>query len=222
MVEDDAKIVELVSTYLTNWGFDVTSVQDFQHVTEEIQAANPDLILMDINLPYFSGYHWTQEVRKSSTTPIIFLSSQDDNLNMVMAMNMGADDFISKPFQLDYLVAKVQALLRRTYAFKGPDDDLSFEGATLNLEDGRISKNDTDISLTKNELKILHLLFKKPNQIVTKEDIMEKLWESEDFVDANTLSVNITRLRKKLAEIDFAKHVQTIKGRGYMLASTED
>jgi DNA-binding response OmpR family regulator len=217
LTEDDERIVELMSKALVNWGFVVQATEDFQRVTEDIRAFEPDLVLLDITLPFYNGFYWCQEIRKFSTVPIIFISSADENMNMVMAMNMGADDFIGKPFDLQVLVAKIQALLRRTYTFAVEEASLEFQGYVLDVEDSSLRFQEEVVPLTKNETKILHLLFKNPNQLVSKEKIMEKLWEDENFIDSNTLSVNMTRLRKKLLEIGFSRFIHTLKGKGYYL-----
>lgn len=224
IVEDEPQIVEIVSKALTSWNFDVFSVTDFQKVEKEVKEVKPDLVLMDIHLPFYNGFHWTKEIRKTSTVPIIFISSASDSMNMVIAMNMGADDFVSKPFDLQVLVVKIQALLRRTYSFDKIEkiNGLTFLDYTLDIEDGTLLFEGEKVYLSKNEVKILSLLIQHARELVLKETIMEKLWEDESFIDSNTLSVNMTRLRKKLLDIGFSKYIQTIKGRGYLLGEVDD
>lgn len=222
LVEDDEKMGRIIQTELHKWGFQVTTVEDFQQVMTEFQTVQPKLVLLDISLPYYNGYHWCQEIRKVSTVPIIFLSSADDKMNMLMAMNIGADDFIVKPFDFDVLIAKIQATFRRTYLFAGNEQLMSYQNVTLSLMDGELSYQGKVVHLTPNEAKILACFFLKPEQNVTKESIMEKLWESEEFISKNALTVNMTRLRKKIAVNGFPQLIHTIKGVGYMLVMPDD
>lgn len=222
LVEDDEKMGRIIQTELHKWGFQVTTVEDFQQVMTEFQTVQPKLVLLDISLPYYNGYHWCQEIRKVSTVPIIFLSSADDKMNMLMAMNIGADDFIVKPFDFDVLIAKIQATFRRTYLFAGNEQLMSYQNVALSLMDGELSYQGKVVHLTPNEAKILACLFLKPEQNVTKESIMEKLWESEEFISKNALTVNMTRLRKKIAVNGFPQLIHTIKGVGYMLVMPDD
>lgn len=218
IVEDDATITEVLAQHLTQWGFRCKSVENFQQVKVEVELFQADLVLMDISLPFYNGFYWCQELRKTSQIPIIFLSSANDNMNMVMAMNMGADDFIAKPFDLSVLVAKIQALLRRSYQFN-VGNSLSFSYGPYQFlpQENQLFFKNTPLILTPNESKILYLLFQNTGKIVSKEAIMEKLWESDEFIDSNTLAVNMTRLRKKLASIGLNDNIQTIKGKGYLL-----
>ncbi|MDR1522014.1 MAG: response regulator transcription factor [Streptococcaceae bacterium] len=202
LVEDDEKIVELLITAFKQWGFKSVGAQNFRNVTSEILAENPDLILMDINLPYFNGFHLTQEIRKTSTIPIIFLSSQEDKMSKVMAMNFGADDFIEKPFDLEILIAKIQAILRRAYTFSKNYTGLKFKGYELDLKANTVCLREKKIFLSKNEMCILHIFFENQNRLISRKKIMEKLWGNENFIDKNTLAVNINRLRKKLMDIE--------------------
>jgi DNA-binding response OmpR family regulator len=217
LVEDDEKMSGIIQTELQKWGFQVTTVVNFQNVTEEFQTVKPKLVLLDISLPYYNGYHWCQEIRKISTVPVIFLSSADEKMNMLMAMNMGADDFIAKPFDLDLLVAKIQAIFRRTYTFGTNEQMLSYQDVNLSLLDGELYYQEKVVHLTPNETKILACLFAEPEKKVTKEAIMEKLWESEEFISKNALTVNMTRLRKKITASGLPQLIHTIKGVGYML-----
>lgn len=216
IVEDDRQITQTVATFLKKWSFDVQSATDFQNVAEAILQYQPDLVLMDISLPLYNGFHWCSELRKQSDVPIVFLSSANDNMNILMAMNMGADDFIAKPFDLQILVAKIQAILRRSEMLP-TSHKLNYQEFRLDLEAFEVALKEQAVALTINESKILGMLFQKPEKLVPKEKIMEKLWESEEFIDANTLSVNMTRLRKKVAEIGLDKQIYTEKGKGYRL-----
>ena len=215
MVEDDPIIAKTVKNHLESWDYEVTLVSDFSNVAAEAKACNPHLILMDIKLPACNGYYWCQEIRKDSKVPIIFLSSASDNMNIVMAVNMGGDDFIAKPFDLDVLTAKIQALLRRTYDFAGQNTVLEHRGALLNLGDATLICGETRVDLTKNELKILQVLMENKEKIVSRDTLMTKLWESDSFVDENTLSVNVGRLRKKLDAAGLPDFILTKKGIGY-------
>ncbi|WP_348921520.1 response regulator transcription factor [Enterococcus rotai] len=216
IVEDDRQITQTVATFLKKWSFDVQGATDFQNVAEDILQYQPDLVLMDISLPLYNGFHWCSELRKHSDVPIVFLSSANDNMNILMAMNMGADDFIAKPFDLQILVAKIQAILRRSEMLP-TSHKLNYQEFTLDLETFEVALKEQAVALTINESKILGMLFQQPEKLVPKEKIMEKLWESEEFIDANTLSVNMTRLRKKVAEIGLDKQIYTEKGKGYRL-----
>ena len=222
LVEDDEVIRQTVSTALSKWGYTVSCVENFQYVLEEFKEIQPDLVLMDISLPYFNGYHWCEQIRKVSNVPTIFLSSASDKMNIVMAVNIGGDDFISKPFDLDILVAKVQAVLRRTYTFNEHDQQVTYKGWSLRLAENQLSDENQLISLTPNETKILALLFATPEKPVSKEIIMEKLWESEEFISKNTLTVNVARLRKKLSEQGIPSIIQTVKGQGYILVASDE
>lgn len=196
IVEDDEIITSSIKKHLEKWNYDVFVVNDFENVLEDFRNYEPLLILLDISLPYYNGYYWCQEIRKESEVPIIFISSTSENMNIVMAMNMGADDFINKPFDLTVLTAKLQAILRRTYSFNKTQNVLNYHSLTLDLLKGVISYHEDSIELTKTELKIMQILFEHAGQIVSRDTIMEALWQSEAFVDDNTLSVNINRLRK--------------------------
>lgn len=219
IVEDDPTIVAVVKQQLAQWGYQGTSPTNFQEVLAEFQSLQPDLVLMDIALPYYNGFYWTQEIRKHSQVPIIFLSSGDDEMNQVMAMNMGADDFIPKPFVLPILLAKIQALLRRSYQYNGSGNVSYPVGRELvfipmeNLIQGRHG----NLVLSPNESRILHRILLSRGQIVSKETIIETLWQSDEFIDSNTLAVNMTRLRKKLATIGIQDFIQTVKNKGYLI-----
>ena len=215
IVEDDAAIAAALQKHLTTWGFDVRCAEDFRNVLAECTAFDPQLVLLDITLPFYNGYHWCQELRRVSNVPVVFISSASDNMNIVMAVNMGGDDFIAKPFDLDVLTAKIQALLRRTYDFAGQNTVLEHRGALLNLGDAALICGETRVDLTKNELKILQVLMENKEKIVSRDTLMTKLWESDSFVDENTLSVNVGRLRKKLDAAGLSDFILTKKGIGY-------
>ena len=217
LVEDDETIARLIKKHLEKWEYEVSTVQDFGNVLGEFAACDPQLVLLDIRLPFYNGYHWCTQIRQASKVPIIFLSSVSDNMNIVMAMNMGADDFIPKPFDLEVLIAKVQALLRRIYDLAGSSSMLEHKGMLLNLSDATLLYQEQKVELTKNELKILQTLIENKTQVVTRETLMTRLWESDMYVDENTLSVNVNRLRKKLTSIGLEDSILTKKGIGYQI-----
>ncbi len=247
VVEDDKVIAEQIGKFLEKWGYEVEAVRDFADVMGQFAAYEPQLVLLDIGLPFYNGYYWCGEIRKVSQVPIIFISSASDNMNVVMAVNMGGDDFVVKPFDLEILQAKIQALLRRAYAFTAPGTVLEYRGVLLNMTDmslsyrkklaelvrkeeaaqsGRLGakeqeagkeSGDARIELTKNEFRILQTLFEAAGGVVSRDMLMKRLWDDECFVDDNTLTVNINRLRKRLAEVGLAELIQTKKGAGYLL-----
>ncbi len=217
LVEDDETIARLIKKHLEKWEYEVSTVQDFGNVLGEFAVCDPQLVLLDIRLPFYNGHYWCTQIRQVSKVPIIFLSSVSDNMNIVMAMNMGADDFIPKPFDLEVLTAKVQALLRRSYDFAGSSSMLEHKGMLLNLSDATILYQEQKVELTKNELKILQTLIENKMQVVTRETLMTRLWESDMYVDENTLSVNVNRLRKKLTSIGLEDSILTKKGIGYQI-----
>ncbi|NQG18473.1 response regulator transcription factor [Streptococcus suis] len=213
IVEDDVMIVQLLTNHLGK-NYQVASVQNFRAVSQEVVEFQPDLVLMDISLPYYNGFYWTTEIRKSMTMPIIFISSSDDEMNAVMAMNMGGDDFVAKPFSLTILDAKIAAFLRRVNQFS-KTADLQLDQFKLS-PDGRFSDGQTSIQLSPTETKILTPLMQQVGQIVSKEVLLESLWENEEFIDQNTLNVNMTRLRKKTGELGFDR-IHTVRGVGYLV-----
>jgi DNA-binding response OmpR family regulator len=217
IVEDDKVIARSIKSHIETWGCEAEYVQDFKNVLSEFVSFDPQLVLLDISLPYFNGYHWCSEIRKVSKVPIIFISSASDNMNIVMAMNMGGDDFISKPFDLEVLTAKVQAMLRRTYDFNGQTGLIEHKGAILNTGDSSLTFNGEKIELTKNEYKILQVLMENRCRTVSRDMLMTRLWETDSYVDENTLTVNITRLRKKLGAAGMTDFITTKKGIGYMV-----
>ena len=216
-MEDDETIARLIKKHLEKWEYEVSTVQDFGNVLGEFAACDPQLVLLDIRLPFYNGHYWCTQIRQVSKVPIIFLSSVSDNMNIVMAMNMGADDFIPKPFDLEVLTAKVQALLRRSYDFAGSSSMLEHKGMLLNLSDATLLYQEQKVELTKNELKILQTLIENKTQVVTRETLMTRLWESDMYVDENTLSINVNRLRKKLTSIGLEDSILTKKGIGYQI-----
>ena len=216
-VEDDAVIASAVQRHLESWGYQVACAVRFDDVLSDFAAFDPQLVLLDISLPFFNGYHWCTQIRQVSQVPVVFLSSASDNMNIVMAMNMGADDFINKPFDLNVLTAKIQAILRRTYSFSKQFHILTYKDLVLNILEATISYQIQIIELTKNELKIMQMLFEKSETFVSRDDLMIALWQSDQFVDDNTLSVNMNRLRKKLDDFGFDSLIQTKKGLGYKL-----
>ncbi|MGQ7318994.1 response regulator transcription factor [Streptococcus suis] len=217
LVEDDKTISQLVAKNLTNWGYLVQEVKDFQTILKQIDDFQPHLIILDISLPFFNGYYWCQEIRKTSRVPIMFLSSHDQPMDIVMAINMGADDFVTKPFEMTVLLAKIQGLLRRTYDFVGEQSLLWFEQVALDLKTMQVSYTEAVEELTRNEFQILRVLFEHGKEVVSREALMRELWNSDIFVDDNTLSVNIARLRKKLTELGLPDLIATKKGVGYGL-----
>lgn len=216
-MEDDETIAGGLKTHLEKWNYQTECMTDFKDVMGKFLEFEPQLVLLDIVLPFFNGFHWCQEIRKISKVPIIFLSSVNDNMNIVMAMNMGGDEFIEKPFDLNVLTAKVQALLRRAYSFQGNVNVLEHEGMLLNLNDASLSYKGEKMSLTKNEFRILQMLMENSGKIIARDDIIARLWESDAFIDDNTLTVNVARLRKKLENVGMEGRIKTKKGIGYYL-----
>lgn len=217
IVENDMGIAQAIKKQLNMWDLDARCVEDFRNVLSAFSECNPHLILLDISLPFYNGYHWCSEIRKVSKVPIIFISSASDNMNIVMAMNMGADDFIAKPFDQSVLVAKIQAILRRTYDFSSAVAVIEHKGAMLNTEDGTLIYNNEKIPLTKNEYIIILCLMKNKGKIISREKLMQQLWETDSFVDENTLTVNVSRLRKKLEAAGLPDFIETKFGVGYII-----
>lgn len=218
IIEDDPTIRELLGENVTRWGYEAALCDNFRQVMDMFLRETPHLILMDINLPIYDGYYWCQRIREVSQVPILFLSSRDTPMDMVMAMNMGGDDFIQKPFFEEVLIAKIKALLRRTYSYTDAVPKvIEHDGVILNLSDGSIGCGERRAELTRNEFKILSLLMQQKGSIVSREKIMRSLWEDESFIDDNTLTVNMTRIRKKLTDIGRSSFIATIKGEGYRI-----
>ena len=210
IVEDDELISKKLESFLKSWNYDVNRVVDFYNVMDTFHSFNPDLVLMDITLPYLNGYLWTEKIREESKVPIIFISSATDNMSIVMAISKGADDFVCKPFDLNVLAAKITAILRRSYDFVS-------QGVRFNLDDNTVSFQSSQMELSKNEAKILRLLMEKKGTIVSRDRLMEYLWKTDFYVDENALSVNVNRLRKKLESIGIVDFIQTKKGLGYKI-----
>ena len=217
IVEDDVTIAHSMSSHLEKWDFDTKCIEDFHDVLETFQGYAPDLVLMDVTLPCYNGFHWCSEIRKISNVPIIFVSSISDNMNIVMAINMGGDEYIEKPFDINVLTAKIQALLRRTYGLAQKKDTLDYRDLSLNLNSSNLCCNGLEISLSKNEYLILKLLMERHNHIVSRDELMEVLWGNDEFVDDNTLTVNVTRVRKKLETAGCKDYIKTKKGLGNLL-----
>lgn len=217
LVEDDPVIFTQVSSHLTKWGYEVQGVSDFGDVLSDVAGFEPHLVLMDIGLPFYNGYYWCGEIRKVSKVPILFLSSASDNMNIIMAVNMGGDDFIAKPFDLEVLAAKIQAVLRRAYSFQESSSLLEYGDVILNLTDMSFLYKGEKRELSKNEFRILQILFENAGNAVTREEIMRRLWDDECFVDDNTLTVNVNRLRKVLEGAGLRDFILTKKGVGYQL-----
>ncbi|PTF04945.1 DNA-binding response regulator [Staphylococcus devriesei] len=215
IVEDDFVIAESLENELSQWNYDVIVAKQFDNILECFKAHQPQLVLLDINLPTFNGYHWCQEIRKESNVPIIFISSRTDNMDQIMAIQMGGDDFIEKPFNLSLTVAKIQALLRRTYDLAVSHNELTVQGCQLVVDKVTLYHNDEAVQLSFTELQILQMLFRNEGKYVSRTSLIEKCWESENFIDDNTLSVNMTRLRKKLQSIGVKDLIETKKNVGY-------
>ena len=219
IIEDDKGIADAICSALSGWCMEGCAIRDFHNVMAEFADQDPQLVLIDIGLPFMDGYHWCSEIRKVSKVPIIFISSAADNMNIIMAMNMGADDFIVKPFDQSVLIAKIQALLRRSYDFGGQSPFIEHRGAILNTDDDTLSYNGETLELSKNEYRILLTLMQNKDKVVSREKLMDALWQTDSFIDENTLTVNIGRLRKKLAGIGLEDFITTRFGVGYIIRS---
>lgn len=217
IIEDDPLLLEALNEGLSQWSYEVSFSSDFSNVLEDFVAHRPHLVMIDIQLPKFDGFHWCREIREVSKVPIIFLSSRDHPMDMVMAMNLGADDYVQKPFNMDVLLAKIQALLRRTYTYEEASSDIiEWNEAIIDLKSGGIHKDGKTVELTKNEFLILTVLVKSNNKIITRHELMKILWDDDQFINDNTLTANITRLRQKLSALNLEKGIVTKKGLGYM------
>lgn len=217
IAEDDDGIANAISRRLSEWEFEVRRADNYRDVLSEFGDFAPHIVLLDISLPFYNGFYWCGEIRRISKCPIMFISSAADNMNIVTAMTMGADDFIAKPFDLGVLVAKIQALLRRSYDFAANIGAIEHKGAVLNTGDATLTFNGEKIDLTKNEYRILETLFESKGKVVSRETLMNKLWETDCYVDENTLSVNVMRLRKKLEQSGLSDFIATKVGRGYII-----
>lgn len=217
IVEDDIAMANAMKKQISSWGYEVACAENFQNILPEFVKLNPHLVLLDITLPFYNGYHWCSEIRRISSVPIVFISSADDNMNIVMAMNTGGDDFIAKPFDLTVLTAKLQAILRRTYDLSGKTAVLEHRGALLNLNDTCLYYNGNKLELTRNDFRILQTLLEQKGKVVSRETLMHRLWEIDCYVEENTLTVNITRLRKKLDTLGLTGFITTKVGSGYII-----
>jgi DNA-binding response OmpR family regulator len=217
IIEDDLTIAGTLQEHLRKWDYDTACITEFKNIVEQIIRFAPHLVLLDVMLSFFNGFYWCGELRRVSKVPVIFISSAGSDMNIVMAINMGGDDFIAKPFDLNVLTAKVGALIRRTYSFQGKMNVMEHGGVVLNLNDASLIYNNQKIELTRNDFKILQLLMENIGRVISREDIMQRLWDSDSFIDDNTLTVNMARLRKKLAASGLENFITTKKGLGYMV-----
>lgn len=219
LVEDDRALSREISLTLSKWGYSTKEVEDFENITNEVLQYDPKLILMDINLPCYDGFYWCSQIRNFMKVPIIFISSKNDDMDIIMSINMGGDDYITKPFSPQLLVAKIQAILRRTYSYNNDlkSDIIKFKDIILNIVEGKVYFNCENVDLTKNELKIMNILMTNKEKIVSRDEIIEELWDTDEFISENTLTVNVNRLRKKLESIGISDFIETKKGQGYII-----
>ena len=217
IVEDDEVIAKSIKKFLQNWSYDVYFPEDFSNVYDSFIKINPDLILLDVSLPFFNGYYWCEQIRKTSNVPIIFISSADENLNKIMAMNMGADDYITKPFDLELLLAKIKAILRRTFEYTESLDNIAYKDVIIDRDRMVLKFANEEISLSKNEYLILEMMFEYPGKVFKREEFMDKIWQTNEFIDDNTLTVNVMRLRNKLDQIELKDFIKTKKKVGYYI-----
>ena len=217
IVEDSDIIREELKKLLSKYGYNINTPTNFENIIEEVHSSKPDLILLDINLPYFDGYHICREIRKTSKVPIIIVTSRNSDMDELMSMNLGADDFVTKPYNTQILLVRIEALLRRTYGREEQSNKLTYKNFELDLSKGILVSGDKKLEITKNEIKILSYLIEHKGEIVSREDLMEHLWNSDYYVDDNTLSVNVTRIRKKLQELGIGNVIETRRGLGYIM-----
>ncbi len=217
VIEDDAIIAAQICEHLRTWNYESVAIENLNNILEEVANYKPDLILLDIMLPFKNGFYYCAEIRKFSTVPIMFISSAADNLNILTAMDLGGDDFIAKPFDLNILSSKVNSLIRRTYSYKSGDNILSHRDVILNTSRGKVFYQEHEIALSKTELSILHLLMENKERYVSRDILMDHLWSTDSFIDDNTLSVNIARIRKKFKDIGLEDFISTKKGMGYCI-----
>ena len=219
IIEDDQALSNEIKLALSKWGYSVGQVNDFENITNEVLDGNPKLILMDVNLPSYDGFYWCSQIRNFMKVPIIFISSRDNDMDIIMSINMGGDDYITKPFSPQVLVAKIQAILRRTYSYNNDlkSDVIKFKDITLNIVESKLYFKGENVDLTKNELKIMNILMSNQEKIVSREEIIEELWDTDEFISENTLTVNVNRLRKKLSSIGLEDVIETKKGQGYII-----
>ena len=217
IIEDDMAMADVMKQQIESWGNRVMCVRDFRNVLGAFAEYDPHMVLMDIMLPFFNGYHWCSEIRKISSVPVVFISSASDNMNIVMAMNMGGDDFISKPVDLEVMMAKIQAVLRRTYDLAGRVPVLEHRGAVLNLNSTSLVYNGEEIELTRNEFRILQTLLENKGKVVSRDTLMTKLWQMDAYVEENTLTVTVNMLRKKMENAGLVNFISTKVGSGYII-----
>ncbi|WP_330616474.1 response regulator transcription factor [Terrisporobacter sp.] len=219
IIEDDKALSREISLTLSKWNYTVKEVKNFENITNEVLECNPKLILMDINLPCYDGFYWCSQIRNFLNVPIIFISSRDNDMDIIMSINMGGDDYIMKPFSPQILVAKIQAILRRTYSYNSElkSDIIKFKDITLNIVESKLYFKNKEVELTKNELKIMKILMENQEKIVSRDEIIEELWDTDEFISENTLTVNVNRLRKKLDTIGLEDFILTKKGQGYII-----
>lgn len=217
LVEDDLDLSKVLSSSLNKWGFKVNLIENFDSILKEFIEKEPQLVIMDVNLPYYDGFYWCKKIREVSKVPILFLSSRDSNMDLIMGINNGGDDYITKPFSIEVLITKINALLRRTYDYAGSDSIIYYNDAVLDIEKCTFKCGNNTIELTKNEIKILSVLIKNREKVVSRDKLMMSLWNDDEFVSDNTLTVNITRLRNKIKEIGLDDFIKTKKGIGYMV-----
>ncbi|MNO13800.1 Response regulator protein GraR [compost metagenome] len=217
IVEDDEKIRRIVADTLSKWKYEVTQVSSFEQVLDEFTTSQPHLVLLDVNLPVFDGFYWCQQIRAVSKVPIIFLSSRNQNMDVIMAINMGADDFVQKPFDLGVLVAKVSALLRRNYTYQDESLQMTHRQLTFHLSNSSVEYGGQTAELSRNEFIILQTMMRNIGKIVSRDSLMQVLWSDEQFIDDNTLTVNVNRLRRKIALLGLEDFIVTRKGMGYII-----
>lgn len=217
LIEDDLDVAKELALSLRKWGFEVESIDEFNNIVKEFIDKKPSLVLMDVNLPFYDGFYWCEKIRELSKVPIIFLSSRDSNMDIIMGMNNGGDDYITKPFSVEVLISKINALLRRSYDYNSSDSLIYYNDAVLDIEKCTFRYKDNEIEITKNEIKILSLLIKNKGKVVSREKLMMSLWNDDEFVSDNTLTVNITRLRGKIRELGLEDVIKTKKGVGYLI-----
>lgn len=217
LVEDDKVIAEEIERHLKFWNYEIKIAEDFQNIFDDFKSFHPDLVLMDVSLPFYNGYHWCKIIRKNSKVPILFISAADENLNLIMAMDLGADDYLTKPFELELLQIKIRALLRRAYEYI-ETRNIFYKDIRLDCDKMIIARENKEIELTKNEFKILEILLEKPGKVVNRDEIIDKIWQTDSYIDDNTLTVNVMRLRKKLEEINIFELIKTKKGVGYYVS----
>lgn len=217
LIEDDIDLAKETAFALGKWGFKVELIDDFEMIMEEFIDKKPELVLLDVNLPLYNGFYWCEKIRNISNVPIIFLSSRDSDMDLIMGINNGGDDYITKPFSIDILVTKINGIMRRVYNYTGSNNIMMYRNLIFDMEKGIIKNNENCIELTKNEIKILSLLLKNKNKVVSRENLMMSLWESDEFVTDNALTVSINRLRSKIKELDLEDFIKTKKGIGYII-----